>query len=59
MVAETMPDQTPRAGGTGRLADFVNLTLIGKGSYGRVYRGTRKSDGAEYVPHASCLRRQS
>ena len=42
-------DQTPRAGGTGRLADFLNLSLIGKGSYGRVYRGTRKSDGVEYV----------
>jgi NIMA (never in mitosis gene a)-related kinase len=34
---------------TGKLSDFQNLTLIGKGSYGRVYRGTRISDKTDYA----------
>lgn len=34
---------------TGKLSDFQNLTLIGKGSYGRVYRGTRVTDKTDYA----------
>lgn len=31
----------------GRLGEFKNLTLIGKGSFGRVYRAVRLSDNQE------------
>mmetsp|Transcript_11737 Transcript_11737/g.16798 ORF Transcript_11737/g.16798 Transcript_11737/m.16798 type:complete len:97 (+) Transcript_11737:203-493(+) len=34
----------------GRLGEFKNLTLIGKGSFGRVYRAVRLSDNQECVP---------
>jgi len=30
-----------------RLGEFKNLILIGKGSYGRVYRAVRLSDNME------------
>jgi len=33
----------------GRLGEFKNLTLIGKGSFGRVYRAVRLSDNQEYA----------
>jgi len=31
----------------GRLKEFKNLTLIGKGSFGRVYRAVRLEDNQE------------
>ena len=31
----------------GALSEFKNLTLIGKGSFGRVYRAVRLSDNVE------------
>ena len=31
------------------LRDFSSLRLLGKGSYGRVYRATRRSDKQEYA----------
>jgi len=37
----------PKRGG--RLGEFKNLTLIGKGSFGRVYRAVRLSDNMEYA----------
>ena len=33
--------------GGGGLGEFKNLTLIGKGSFGRVYRGVRLCDNVE------------
>ena len=33
--------------GGGGLGEFKNLTLIGKGSFGRVYRGVRICDNVE------------
>lgn len=35
--------------GGGGLGEFKNLTLIGKGSFGRVYRGVRICDNVEYA----------
>ncbi|EKX36469.1 hypothetical protein GUITHDRAFT_155234, partial [Guillardia theta CCMP2712] len=36
-------------GESGKLSEFKNLTLIGKGSFGKVYRAVRLSDNIEYA----------
>jgi hypothetical protein len=37
------------AGGHGSMADFKIESSLGKGSYGSVFKATRKSDGIAYV----------